>query len=53
MKFWEYVAALLVISAMPLGALYLYEIFYNYKQQEEDEVPLEEEKEEEKEEAGD
>lgn len=46
MKFWEYAAALLAISAMPLGALYLYEIFYNYKQQEEDEVPLEEEKEE-------
>lgn len=50
MKFWEYVAALLVISAMPLGALYLYEIFYNYQQQEEDEIPLEEK---EKEEVGD
>lgn len=53
MKFWECAATLLAISVMPLGALYLYEIFYNYKQQEEDEVPLEEEKEEEKEEAGD
>ena len=51
MKFWECAVALLAISAMPLGALYLYEIVYNYKQQEEDEVPLEEEKE--KEEAGD
>ena len=51
MKFWECAAALLAISVMPLGVLYLYEIFYNYQQQEEDEIPLEEE--EKKEEAGD
>ena len=39
MKFWECAAALLAISVMPLGVLYLYEIFYNYQQQEEDEIP--------------
>ena len=50
MKFWECAATLLAISVMPLGVLYLYETFYNYQQQEKDEVPLEEE---EKEEAGD
>jgi hypothetical protein len=28
---------------MPLGILYLYEKFYNYEEEENDEVPLEEE----------
>ena len=50
MKFWECAAELLAISVMPLCVLYLYEIFYNYQQQEEDEIPLEEK---EKEEVGD
>lgn len=51
MKFSEYVLTLLSISAVPLLMLYLYETVYNYKDQEDDEVPLDDE--EEKEEVGD
>ncbi len=52
MKFWEALLTLLAISTVPLGILYLYEMLYNYKEEEEDEVPLDDNIEE-KEEAGD
>ena len=30
MSFWEYILALSAITAVPLGFLYLYEMFYDY-----------------------
>lgn len=46
MRLGEAILTLLAVSTMPLGILYLYEKFYNYEEEENDEVPLEEEKEE-------
>ena len=43
MKLWEAVGTLLAITVAPLGVLYLYDIFYNYKAQEENEVELDKE----------
>ena len=45
MRLGEAILTLLAVSTMPLGILYLYEKFYNYEEEENDEVPLEEEKE--------
>jgi hypothetical protein len=39
----EFVITLLAASTMPLGILYLYDKFYNYIEEENDEVPLDEE----------
>lgn len=44
MRLSETILTLLAASTMPLGILYLYEKFYNYEEEENDEVPLEEEK---------
>lgn len=44
MRLSEAILTLLAASTMPLGILYLYEKFYNYEEEENDEVPLEEEK---------
>lgn len=43
MRLSEMILTLLAASTMPLGILYLYEKFYNYEEEENDEVPLEEE----------
>lgn len=47
MRLGEAILTLLAVSTMPLGILYLYEKFYNYEEEENDEVPLEEEEEKE------
>jgi hypothetical protein len=43
MRLSEAIITLLAMSTIPLGILYLYEVFYNYEEEERDEVPLEEE----------
>lgn len=42
MRLGEAILTLLAASTMPLVILYLYEKFYNYEEEENDEVPLEE-----------
>lgn len=43
MRLSEAIITLLAIAGMPLLALYLYELIYNYVEEENDEVPLDEE----------
>ena len=43
MRLGEAIVTMLAMATMPLGILYLYEIFYNYEEQEKDEVELDEE----------
>lgn len=45
MRLFEAIITLLAIAGVPLLALYLYELIYNYVEEENDEVPLDEEKE--------
>lgn len=42
MRLGEAILTLLAASTMPLGILYLYDKFYNFEEEENDEVPLEE-----------
>ncbi len=46
MRLSEAIITTLAIAGIPLLGLYLYELVYNYKEQEEDEVPLYDEEEE-------
>lgn len=43
MRLLEAIITLLAIAGVPLLALYLYELIYNYVEEENDEVPLDEE----------
>ena len=43
MRLSEVILTLLAASTMPLGILYLYEVFYNYEEEERDEVELDKE----------
>ena len=43
MRLSEAIVTLLAIAGVPLLALYLYELIYNYVEEENDEVPLDEE----------
>ena len=43
MSLLEFIITILVIAGVPLLALYLYELIYNYVEEENDEVPLDEE----------
>ena len=43
MRLSEAIITLLAMAGVPLLALYLYELIYNYVEEENDEVPLDEE----------
>jgi hypothetical protein len=45
MRLSEVIITLLAMAGVPLLALYLYELIYNYVEEENDEVPLDEEEE--------
>ena len=42
MRLSEAIINLLAITSLPLLGLYLYELIYNYEEEENDEVPLDE-----------
>jgi hypothetical protein len=43
MRLSEAIITILAMAGVPLLALYLYELIYNYAEEENDEVPLDEE----------
>ena len=43
MSLLEFIITILAIAGVPLLALYLYDLIYNYEEEERDEVPLDEE----------
>ena len=43
MSLSEAIITILAIAGVPLLALYLYDLIYNYEEEENDEVPLDEE----------